>query len=456
MMKMSELQSSKNKIEMVIEIDEVEFKSFLPSEESLSPIEEKYQALAEVIVKFRDLVNDEKIDHELFLAKQKHMVVALRNAVIDVREQLDEVNNLLANPCVASLYENMIAKADPHIENLHAGRFEIESLVYIGKLVRDTYDAFKSRAMKRIEEYTQLLSLIKKPLNGVLVFEDDKNYSFHVTKFGYAYPKEQNAQVAHWKELIDVIILRGIERQVLISMDIRDNFLMEMGQLFRPIASFEEVLTLGEFLRARGEVMNFWSENFTYTEGFNYHFFKSLGFFENFEKTFLAKINGVHQKVLKRFELFKKNDPSLTIDSMVNVNLKQFLEKPFILGDSSISSEDEMRYFYANMMDAKKAEKFLKHTANSFAKKLNGTLISERTIARPVSKGSYRTELVVIAFNNDNAPATLHISNKMKDLCPVKSEEYSDRITSENGNICFDADYKISYFLSTTEIKQVA
>lgn len=441
---------------MTIEIDEVEFDSYLPSAANLEPIEEKYMALAEVIVKFRDLVTNEKMDHDTFLSKQKHLVVALRNCIIDVREKLGEVNNFLASPCLPSVYEGIIDRADPHIDNLHAERFEIESLIYIGKLVRNAYEAFRAKALKRIETYSHLRALAKKPMYGVLVFEGDKNYVFHVTKFGFTYPKDQNSQVAIWKELIDTIILRGIERQVLVSMDIRDNFMNEMGQLFRPISSFEEVLTLGEFLRARGEVMNFWSENFSYTEGFNFHFFQSLGFFENFEKNFLGKINSVHQKVLKRFDLFKKNDPSLTLDSMVNINLKQFLEKPFLLGDITISSDGEMQYFYANMMESKKADKFLKLTANSFAKKLNGTLISDRTIARSVDKGSYRTEVVVIAFNHDQSPATLHIDRKLKDLCPVKSEEYSDRITSENGKVCFDADYTISYFLSTTDIKQVA
>lgn len=456
MMKLSDLRSSKNKIEMSVEIDEIEFDSGLPKNTDLDPAESKYRFAIGIILEYRNLIHDSEMDRDLLLKKRKYLLLNLRNSVIDIREGLIEINNTLSQPCLPSVFEGILDRAEPFLENLQFERLEIESLTYIGKTLKDAYEAFREKAIKRIDVYSQLRALIKKPMQGVLVFEDDKNFVFHVTRFGFVHSPDQNTQIAHWKELLDGIILRGIQRQVLASMDIRDNFMNEMSQLFKPIATFEDVLTIGEFLRARGEVMNFWSENFTYTEGFNYHFFKSLGFFESFKQNFLGKIDSVHSKVLARFNLFRKNDPSITMDAIVNVNLKQFLEKPFLVSDLSLSPDDEMQYFYANMMDSSKSHKFLKLTASNFAKKLNGILLDDRTIVRAVSKGSYRTEVVVIAFNHDKGPASLHVTRKLKELFQVKTEEYSDRITSENGKICFDADYTISYLLSTTDIKQVA
>src|SRR5690606_1395994 len=102
----------------------------------------------------------------------------------------------------------------------------------IKKGVENTVLGFRTKAYKKFKDYLQLKMLVRKPLEGMVVVDSDNSFSFHTVRFGYTHFHDKNSEVAHWKEMLDSVIQKHIEKMVTESQLMRDNFLGIFLRLF--------------------------------------------------------------------------------------------------------------------------------------------------------------------------------------------------------------------------------
>lgn len=459
MLTFTDIQSTPKKIEMQIEINEVEFDLNLPRIDEIEPIKLSINRLFANLNAIDEIALNAEVSDDEYHKLKKDNMVFVEKIMEEVKEEFCRTNKRFGQFMIEGRIISFFSeKVETQMSLLRQDRFEKEAIQSIKSLFVTFYKEFQDQAEKRADEYGKLNKLVQKPVNGVIVFEDDKSFSFHVTKFGYAYPQEMNTQVANWKELMDKVIHKELEKMVLQSMDIRDEFVQRFKKFFSPIQNYEDVLTVGEFQFGRGEVMNFWAERFSFTGGFNFHFFKALGFFEKFESEFIGRLNETNNRVKAMIAKYRQVDPNISIEQLYVANLGSFLKGKRALADASIDAKSDLKYHYINNLDERKILPFIKLSTNNFAKMFRGSALSDRVIVRPSNKaGLYRNEVIVVTMANDkNDPKSYLIDHRFENLHLVKSEDYSDRIVAEGGGVCFDADYKFSYYLTTTDMRKVA
>lgn len=465
MLKLSNFKSGNDHISFNMSVNRDEFRELIPKRTDYSDLREATNKFHKESSSLQMVVSHGGKAVENYRETRSELIETLKVSTSDMFAIFKQINTELKaglNAKDISQEEELCLETLNSLSNL---KNEYELLANIKSRVNSLTREATTRIEKKILFYKglnkTLNAILKGELKAGITLLNEDSYSFEV----YGLPVQSNfdnsIEFINYKEYLTSELDSYISKMIESLVEKKKILKSLMVSKFNPWDSFEDSLTVEEFLRARAEVANFWNSEFSFTENLAHHYFKCRGFYQFFEDKLLEKLNVVKRKIdakaLKLQTQFSISENILNLYGSFTVSKFLSEQSLRVVNSDGIPKAHHNSFNILKSTNSKLAEVVWRETEKNIAKKLGGKVSSPGVIVRDNkqdSKLTMKTELIVISGQNSSEDPKMILNGKFKDLISTKSENLTEIIELEypNGSSSVDLDLKLSYFLTSNKL----
>lgn len=454
MIKLTQFSSTKNQVDFTLEVSPERFAGNSKSVD-LSLLASLWPDLNEKLRLLNSYLLEDSLSDNYRKERRKHIENVLL-AFAKFEEECLRVNAQLEFPLSDKAIKDSLAKSTEAIEGLSSHKDELSFTNLAITKLKSFKPVFFDAITKRIEFYEVVSNLVRGPMRAGISFTDENSFDFNIYELHLKKVGQNSLEYQHWIANLEAILKKDISALVQAGLDKRVTLTELIRGRLTPWNSFSDNLTVGEFLVARGEVMNYWRDEFTFSEAFAYHYFKGHGFFKFFEENFLNEIEKIKVDIDRKISTLLAVSKTVNIQSIYNMNLSKFLKNGRVYIDSN-EAEGESSYVLVNhFASIKKTSPFIeKYVTNEILKRVGGHIKSPGVIVRPATKGGYKAEIIVVTIVGDKTEAKTRVnSNGFSDARLNKTEPFFLRFQTQEAGKIVDVDLEISYFYSAEQVEE--
>lgn len=464
MIKLSNFKSSDSRISFNIQVDTSLYANVLPKRTDYFDLKELYQKFSRELQHLQKIVSTGNLEVSNYREERLSSIARLTELNNDLFDLLASINKEIG----AEINEKSIITEKSYcvsnIENLSNLKNEYEILA----LTKSRVSTFLNSCSEGIETKIKFFNRFRKSLDYLLkgdlkagiILEGESDHVFEVYGLAVQADLDSSLDIAAYKRYLSKTI--GLEIGAMIN-DLTEKKRALKGLIvrrFNPWETFEDILTVEEFLKARAEVANFWNEEFSFTENLAHHYFKSQGFYQFFEEKLLEKLNSIRTKIDHKIQKiqsqYQLNESVLGLYGHMTVS--EFLKGASlrVVSEQGIPKSRHHSFNILKAINEKLAGIIWNETEKNIARKLGGMIASPGVIVRPNrqdNKATMRSEVIVISSQSNDTDPKILLKGKFSDLIATKSENLTELVEIEHKpeGLTVDLDLKLSYYLSTTK-----
>lgn len=321
MLILQNITSSKERVDFLIKSSTAHFEATFNLEGHL---EEYLREADSLDLKIAELLQHLKVGYE----DKKKQVRLARKLVLkleEFKEVILKVNKNFETILPQSEITYGIDTAIEQVRHVLTFSFELEGVSNAKHCLRKIHSRFVEKAKDRISFFKKISYLLNSPMKGRIYFEDDtrQSYNFEIVDLHQAPHSGAVIDYHEWLELITKFYKREIDKQVNLAKDQFRELLTFILKTMNPIEDVKRNFSLGEFIKARGDIYNVHINNITGDKNFSYHYYRFSSGYAKFEDQLLSKIEAVNRQVEARFK--KLQAQGLDPMGFYNMNLDDFI-----------------------------------------------------------------------------------------------------------------------------------